>query len=368
MSNMLRKKDVFTVITPIPGFIPRQLALDILHSHSEVITLNPLVLEHKPISAPRNAAADEFYSTWYEITQRIQFVPGVGNLGSGKITFTGCFHDMPWGLQTHVYAPFNVDMRSKYQIGGNQPGLEPPEQRELGLGAPADGLYLREDIEIKCNIAMVSFVKSQAKAANKAMVQRIVKKAELLDAGVLKAMMEDGKLKTINPNDRSRLDRTSTVSYSHSPGMPSPPAAFQQPQPLPYQLPASPSHPYHTQQMYQAQGQPAPYNYDKYTPPVPSAPVELPADIQQYQYYHSHPQSRSPQLQEFTPNYRQSASSSDPRWSLGQPSPSLADTHRTSASSVLSGAGSFGHPSPGLQRTAFAPELAAHTESRDEHK
>jgi hypothetical protein len=368
MSNMLRKKDVFTVITPIPGFIPRQLALDILHSHSEVITLNPLVLEHKPISAPRNAAADEFYSTWYEITQRIQFVPGVGNLGSGKITFTGCFHDMPWGLQTHVYAPFNVDMRSKYQIGGNQPGLEPPEQRELGLGAPADGLYLREDIEIKCNIAMVSFVKSQAKAANKAMVQRIVKKAELLDAGVLKAMMEDGKLKTINPNDRSRLDRTSTVSYSHSSGMPSPPAAFQQPQPLPYQLPASPSHPYYAPHMYQAQGQPAPYNYDKYTPPVPPAPVELPADIQQYQYYHSQPQSRSPQPQEFTPNYRQSASSSDPRWSLGQPSPSLADTHRTSASSVLSGAGSFGHPSPGLQRTAFAPELAAHTESRDEHK
>ena len=56
---MLRKKETYTVTTAIPGFIPRQLALDILHSHSEVITLNPLVLDHKPIPAPRNAAADD---------------------------------------------------------------------------------------------------------------------------------------------------------------------------------------------------------------------------------------------------------------------------------------------------------------------
>ncbi|TWU77433.1 hypothetical protein ED733_006636 [Metarhizium rileyi] len=363
---MLRKKEAFTVITPIPGFIPRQLALDILHSHSEVITLNPLVLDHRPIPAPRNSAADEFYSTWYEITQRIQFVPGVGNLGSGKITFNGCFHDMPWGLQTHVYAPFNIDMCSKYQIGGNQPGLEPPEQREIGLGAPADGLYLREDIEIKCNITMVSFVKSQAKAANKEMVQRIVKKAELLDAGVLKAMMEDGKLKTINPNDRSKLDRNSIIGHSPSPGIGSPQMAFQQPQTSPYQLPTtSPSHPHHPQQIYQGEGQAMPYSYAKYAPP---AAVELPGDTHQYQYYHSQPQPQVHQSQDLNTTYRQSMSSSDPRWSQGQLRPSLADTHRTSVSSVVSGAGSFGHPSPGLQRTAFASDLAAHRETKNEHK
>lgn len=102
---MLRKKEVFTIITPIPSFIPRQLAIDILHSHSEVITLNPLVLDHKPIKAPGNAVSDEYYSTWYEIIERIQYIPGLGRLGSGKISFKGCFHDMPWGLQTQ-YVPF----------------------------------------------------------------------------------------------------------------------------------------------------------------------------------------------------------------------------------------------------------------------
>ncbi|KAL1900988.1 hypothetical protein Sste5346_002051 [Sporothrix stenoceras] len=206
MTNMLRKKELVTIITPIPGFIPRQLAIDILHSHSEVITLNPLVLDHKPIKAPRDAASDEYYSTWYEITERIQYVPGIGKMGSGKLAFNACFHDMPWGLQAHIYAPMNTDLRYKYRIAGNQPGIEPPETLEMGLaslGAPSDGLYLREDVEVKCSIAVMSFVKSQLKAASKLMVQRIIKKAELVDSGVLTAMIENGRLKTINPADRS---------------------------------------------------------------------------------------------------------------------------------------------------------------------
>ncbi|KKA29019.1 hypothetical protein TD95_005465 [Thielaviopsis punctulata] len=214
MSKLLRKKDCFTVITPIPSFIPRRLALDILHSHSEVITLNPLVLSHEPISAPRNSVSDEFYATWYEITERIQYVPGMGKIGSGKISFKGCFHDTPWGLQTHIYAPMNIDLRNKYRISGNEPG-EPPEPYELGLqelGVPRDGLYLREDIEIKCNVAVMSFVRTQLKAAGKEMVRRIIKKAELLDSGALRAMFENGKLRTINPNDRSNSAAQSAIA------------------------------------------------------------------------------------------------------------------------------------------------------------
>ncbi|KZZ96631.1 hypothetical protein AAL_03860 [Moelleriella libera RCEF 2490] len=351
---MLRKKEAFTDITPIPGFIPRQLALDILHSHSEVITLNPLVLDHKPIPAPRNAASDEYYSTWYEITQRIQFVPGVGNVGSGKITFNGCFHDMPWGLQTHIHAPFNIDMRYKYRIAGNQPGLEPPEPREIGLeslGAPSDGLYLRVDFEFKCNFSMVGFVKSQAKAANKEMVQRIVKKAELLDAGVLQAMMENGKLKTINPNDRSNsYNRASIVPQIPSP-IGSPPIGFQQPYTSPYQKPVSPTYSHHSGYAPYGQG-------GQQTAPV--APVELPSDGYQPSQRQSQPPSA---VQELAGDYRQSVSSSDPRWSQGLLSPSLADTRPTSMSSVASSAGNPPCSLTVPQRASFVSELASHKET-----
>ncbi|ODA77345.1 hypothetical protein RJ55_06973 [Drechmeria coniospora] len=376
---MLRKKDVFTVVTPIPGFIPRQLAIDILHAHSEVITLNPLVLEHRPIPAPRDAAADEYYSTWYEIVERIQYIPGLGKAGSGLITFTGCFHDMPWGLQTHtiIKAPMNVDLRNKYRIAGNQPGIELPEAREIGLealGAPADGLYLREDIEIKCNIAMVGFVKTQLKAASREMVQRIIKKAELLDAGVLHAMMENGKLKTYNPNDRSKFGprRANSnmlpnpnadpwpqdvyVSGPTSPRMPSPFDRASEPYyaPTSYQQPSS---------EHSTPPPPAPAPVPP--PPAPKdeprvAPVELPGDWQHYQPPLQ--DKRLPRPASDNPSSLGSsygAASSDPRWSQPPLSRVLPDTTRTSFQSVASSGGNHSAMHP------FASELAAHREIKE---
>src|SRR5271168_5612571 len=137
-------KTQYTTYTPLPPGVPRLLAIDMLHSHSEIIELNPLVLEHHPVKAPKNAAADEFFAVWHEMTDRVQYVPGMGKLASSKVSYKGVFHDMPWGLQTHIYAPLGLDIRDKWQIRGNQPG-EPREVRELGVDAPHDGLYLRED-------------------------------------------------------------------------------------------------------------------------------------------------------------------------------------------------------------------------------
>ncbi|KKY30205.1 hypothetical protein UCDDA912_g09874 [Diaporthe ampelina] len=397
MSSMLRKKEVYTIVTPIPGFIPRQLAIDILHSHSEVITLNPLVLDHKPIKAPQKAVSDEYYSTWYEINQRIQYVPGLGRMGSGKISFNGCFHDMPWGLQTHIYAPMNVDLRNKYRIGGNQPGVEPPEQPEIGLaslGAPSDGLYLRDDVEIKCNVAVMSFVKAQMKAASKEMVSRIIKKAELLDAGILHAMIEDGKLKTINPNDRTTAipdaqlsPRPSPTSMYHQPGSLSPP-------PMPYQIPRPASYQHHNKPGTPVQNPHWSTPYGGHQPPhlhpahagLPSQQqvgglaqqtyaathtnfaVEMPGDF-------SYPQT-SPRLQppQPSPTYNSDNASThssrmspqpanDWRWSQSQAASQGNVSRPTSVSSDVSG----GFQSPGLDHQGFASELSTHNETPEEH-
>ena len=388
---MLRKKEVYTVCTPIPGFIPRQLALDILHSHPEVITLNPLVIDHRPIPAPRDAAADEFYSTWYEITERVQVVPGMGKVGSSKITFNGCFHDMPWGLQTHTYAPFNIDIRIRYRVAGNQPGIEPPEAREMGLdsiGAPQSGLYLREDIEIKCNISLVSFVKAQLKAASKEMVSRIIRKAELLDSGVLQAMMSpDGKLKTVNPNDRSQLLANDTrplspngpMRYSpndpvrYSPSSPRPPVSYPNPSVSP-----SMSHgrsntatswqdfnqrnSYHT--AYPNQQQQQQYHQQMTPPPLPPKeqvpspqPMELPGDFQ----YHNPPQP-SPGLHPgqmgFAPHHV------PPGYEGAHPSPTMTDPYRSSTGSAYGGGSSVGQPSPGFGQQSYAAELPSSNDNK----
>lgn len=261
-------KTLYTTIEPIPSHIPRQLAIELLQSHGELITLNPLVIEYHPIKAPRDAPNDEYYSTWYEIHEKIQFVPGIGKMGTGKVNFRGCFHDMPWGVQTHMYVPFGVDLRHKYQIKGNQPG-EPPEPKELGSNAPSEGLYLRVDTQIKCNMTMVGFIKKELKAASKTMLDRMLKKAELIDAGVLQAMFDDnGKLQTANPNDRSRP----TDPLSPGPFTPS----VYGPNGINLRSPSSSAHSnrqsaYARQSYYGAQQQPPQY------PQNPNV-VEMPAD------------------------------------------------------------------------------------------
>ncbi|KAK0714695.1 hypothetical protein B0H67DRAFT_458508, partial [Lasiosphaeris hirsuta] len=409
---MLRKKDAFTIITPIPGFIPRQLAIDILHSHSEVITLNPLVLEHKPIAAPQNAETDEYYSTWYEITERITFMPGIGKMGASIIKFNGCFHDMPWGLQTHIYAPMNVDLRNTYRIAGNQPGFEPPEVPEIGLkalGAPSDGLYLREDIEIKCNMTVIGFVKSQLKKAGGEMVQRIIKKAELLDAGVLQAMIEDGKLKTVNPADRRNTIRSplpSPLNLRYSPQSQSntPPPSSQSPR-LPYQIPRPQSvQPPQSQLQYRPSTagsqppsghnhQPAAFGYG-----APGGPVEMPAaEVKPSggasfavempgDFYYSNgnniqpPRPAPQQTYRDSPTTRDSltnrdsafSSASHPsQYSQASPDPSQSG-HWSGANSrpvsTSSNGTAGGMGSPGLDSKGFSSQLSPHKETSEEHR
>jgi hypothetical protein len=212
------KHIVYTKITPLPSNVPRQLALDLLHSHAEVIKMNPLVTEVKSIDPPRTAAADEFFSNWYEITEIITWGFGLKK----KIKFQGVFHDQPYGMQSHVYAPLNTDMRQTYKIGGNQPG-EPREQRELGVDIPENGLYLREDVNIKVNTPMIgSFVQKEMKESSKVMIDRITRKAELLDEGKLHAMFEQGRLKTMKPSGEPTYADRSAPSPGSPPGSPPP--------------------------------------------------------------------------------------------------------------------------------------------------
>ncbi|KAI0172256.1 hypothetical protein GGR52DRAFT_549632 [Hypoxylon sp. FL1284] len=379
---VLKKKEVYTVVTPIPPYVPRQLAIDILHSHGEVITLNPLVLEYKQIKAPRDAAADEYFSTWYEILERVQYIPGMGKLGSGKITFHGCFHDLPWGLQTHIYAPMGVDLRNTYRIAGNQSGVEPPEKQEIGLaalGAPKDGLYLREDIEIRCNITMMGMVKAQMKAASKDMVERIMKKAELIDAGVLQAMIEDGKIKTFNPNDRTYTGGLTANSQPTSPMSPfhppmSPSTQYLVPRPLSLQQGNRPgtagslSYPAHWQAQFQQMNSSEQSKIHQQYAELPNnqidqdAIMELPGDFQHMQ----HPSPTYLHQGQSSPASSQSHLSDHKSWgwSQGQPSPSLQSSRPTSYSSDASSAG---YGSPALDHKGFAAELPTHLETTEEY-
>lgn len=63
----MSKTSVFTTITPLPAGITRQSVIDMYHAHTEMIDLNPLVIERYKCKAPSYSPAEEYYSTWYTI-------------------------------------------------------------------------------------------------------------------------------------------------------------------------------------------------------------------------------------------------------------------------------------------------------------
>lgn len=175
----MSKRTVFTTLTSLPAGITREIVLESLHNHVEMIDLNPLVEERHPIKAPAKATPEEFHCIWYSMTDKIQYLPG--GMYSGKVTYSACFHDLVNGLQTHCYAPMGLDIKGKWTLGGSLPH-EPVEPVEIGLGAPKQGLWLREDVDMKCNILMTTFVKKTLKKAHATLVERLVEKSHLLEA------------------------------------------------------------------------------------------------------------------------------------------------------------------------------------------
>jgi len=173
----MSKKTQYTVITPLAAGISRETVLATLHDHLDMIDLNPTHEERHMTKPPPNASPEEYHCQWYEITDKISYLPGI----KGRVSFKACFHDLQNGVQIHVYAPAGLDIKEKWTLGGNLPGevVQPPE---IGIGAPVTGLYLREDVEIKCNILMTRFVKNQLKDALATLVARLMVKANLQEA------------------------------------------------------------------------------------------------------------------------------------------------------------------------------------------
>jgi hypothetical protein len=191
-----------------------------LRNHVEMIDLNPLVIKREHTKPPGFATPEEYHSTWYAITDRVSYFPGL----SGQVTYHGVFHDLTDGLQTHVYAPLGLDIRSRWLLAGNLPN-EPAAPRELGLGIPRSGLYLREDVHMRCSVLMAGFVRKTLVKAHSALVGRLVEKA---------------RIRTVDQSNASLVQRQSTLGAGASAGWPSPAGSTSPPASAGLTIPAVP--------------------------------------------------------------------------------------------------------------------------------
>lgn len=112
-------------------------------------------------------------------------------MATGTVTYHACFHDLPMGLQTHVYAPLGTDIKSKWSIGGSLPG-EPRMPAELGLNIPKSGLYLREDIDLRASFMMSRFVRKTLQSAHATLVDRLLEKNSLKERNRSNALLSIG--------------------------------------------------------------------------------------------------------------------------------------------------------------------------------
>jgi hypothetical protein len=163
-------RSLITSITPLSSGTSRATAVAFLHDHVRMIRLNPLVIRLQKTTPPPDASADEYDCAWYEITDEISYLPG--GLYKGEVTYKACFNDLPNGIQTHTFAPAGLDLRGKWTVGGNEPG-EPREKLELGTDAPREGLYVREDVDMRCNFLLTGFVKKNLKESHKVVMDKL---------------------------------------------------------------------------------------------------------------------------------------------------------------------------------------------------
>ncbi|KAL4963341.1 uncharacterized protein BDV14DRAFT_176798 [Aspergillus stella-maris] len=160
----------FTTSTPFPPNTNLETAVKSLHSHDEMIKLNPLVITFKKCDPPANAPAEEQNLIWYEITDKVPILPF--NLYSREVTYKACFENLVVGLRTHVYAPMGLDIREVWSVGG---ATTTREGESAGDGSGEDtGLYLKEDVDMSCNFLMAGFVKGTLKVSHGRLFEKMV--------------------------------------------------------------------------------------------------------------------------------------------------------------------------------------------------
>ncbi|KAF2755082.1 hypothetical protein EJ05DRAFT_121923 [Pseudovirgaria hyperparasitica] len=167
----MSKRTYFTTVTPLPPSISKETVMETFHNHFDMIDLGPLVVSRTKCEPPDHASEEERKCQWYTITDRVSYLPG--GLAEGNVSFNASFHDLHDGLQTHVFAPMGVNIKGKWSVGGSLPG-EPRETSELGIGAPKEGLYIREDVDLRCNMLVMAFVKKNLKKSHEELVQRLI--------------------------------------------------------------------------------------------------------------------------------------------------------------------------------------------------
>jgi len=248
-----------------------------LRNHFEMIDLNPLVIHRIRLESPPSyASAEECQAKWYQITDTITYMPGI----QSDVSYNSCFNDLTDGLQTHTFAPAGVEIKSRWLLGGTLPG-EPPKPTELGLGMPKQGLYLQEEVDLKCNFMLTSFVKKNLKKAHAQLVDKMLEKAKEKADFKNPASTQGSTYTTASTSNPDQAKQGQPAPAKHQPYNQPTPAEYQpynQPAPAVYQQYKQPDQGFGKYKNYSTPQQQKSW-INQYAPGSSSQPAELPSQL-----------------------------------------------------------------------------------------
>ena len=185
-ATMFRTTFHNNVTTPIPSDLNTSLLLALLHDHSYLITMQPIVTRHSIRS--RDQASGEIT---YDIWENIDLLPF--GLWKREIQFQAAFTDTDTGVVSTVEAPMGFVSSAEYVI--RPAGAKDSEGNDAVDGATAEegGWVLEEKIESSCNVVFKWFVQGTMVPVRRKMHARILEKVREREVRRSVASAGDGR-------------------------------------------------------------------------------------------------------------------------------------------------------------------------------
>lgn len=153
------------VTTAIPSDVNPQVLVKLLHDHSFLITMSPIVTRHSPRD-------EEDGKITYDVWENIDLLPF--GLWKHEIHFTAAFQDKGDGVVSWIEAPLGFNSKANYTVRGAKAGEEDSE---------ASGMVLEEEIESACSVVFKPFVEWTMVPVRKKMHAQLTEKAREMGNG-----------------------------------------------------------------------------------------------------------------------------------------------------------------------------------------
>ena len=159
------------VTTPIPNDINAEALVQLLHNHSFLITMSPIVTRHSEAGRdPRTRAVD------YDVWENIAILPF--GLWMYELQFSASFADKANGVISWIQAPLGFHSEANYTVRTARAGETETER-----------LVLEESIQTTCPILFKPFVEWTMVPVRQKMHAKMIEKSRDVGSTATDALM-----------------------------------------------------------------------------------------------------------------------------------------------------------------------------------